>query len=225
MCGRYVSRTDAAMEREWNLIRPPPLFESYNVAPSQAVPTVRAARSGAECVLLRWGLVPAWAKGIAPRYSTINARIETLTTAATWRDAWKNGRRCILPALGFYEWQQRAHRKQPYFIHLTGRTLFGLAGLWEQSTGPDGEVESVTIITMPANALLARIHNTKQRMPAILHAADHATWLHEGPEAAFACLEAYPENLMRAYPVSTRVNSPRHDGPELISPIDEVPQD
>ena len=219
MCGRYVSRTDAALEREWSLLRPAPLFESYNVAPSQAVPAVRIAAGGSECTLLRWGLIPAWAHGVAPQYSTINARMESLASAPTWRTPSKHGRRCILPALGFYEWQLRADGKQPYYIHLTDRDRFGLAALWDRSSGPDGDVESVAIVTLPANPLLAEIHNTRHRMPAILRAADHAAWLAGDAEQALACLKPYPAALMLAYPVAKRVNSPRNDGPDLILPL------
>lgn len=220
MCGRYVSRLDAAMERAWGLSRPPAPFESYNIAPTQHVPVVRERDGERLCELLRWGLVPFWAKGVPPKLSTINARVETVATAASYRGPWKRGQRCILPATGFYEWQLREAGKQPFFIHLTDQTLFGLAGLWDASTNADRAVlESCTILTMPANPLMAEIHNAKARMPAILRREDHDAWLAGDADAAMNCIAPYPQELMRAYPVSTVVNSPRNNEARLIEPL------
>lgn len=219
MCGRYVSRIDASLERDWQLTRPPPLFESYNVAPTTNVPVVREREGVRTCELIRWGLVPFWAKGIPPKLSTINARVETIATAATYRTPWKRGQRCILPALGFYEWQVRESGKQPWYIHLADQAVFGLAGLWDSSLAPDGSVvESCTIITMPANPFVAEIHNSKARMPAILRQADHDAWLAGDAAAALACLQPYPEAKMLAHTVSTAVNSPRNNAARLIEP-------
>lgn len=208
------------MEREWELLKAPPIFESYNVAPTQPVPVVRTRYGERECVLIRWGLVPFWAKGIPPKVSTINARVETVATATSYRGPWQRGQRCILPAIGFYEWQVRQGGKQPYFIHLTDREVFGFAGLWDQSRTADGtSVESCTIITMPANRLLAEIHNGRERMPAILFLKDHNTWLEGDSDAAMRCVQPYPDELMTAYPVSTRVNSPKNNSAELLASV------
>ena len=217
MCGRYVSRIEASLERDWALSRPPPLFESYNIAPTTPVPVVRLRAGERVCELLRWGLVPAWAKGVPPKFSTINARVETLINAPTWRGPWKLGQRCILPATGFYEWQVVGAGKQPWYITLTDQPLFGFAGLWEISRADDGTViESCTIITLPASAFMAEIHNSKARMPAILRRADHDSWLRGDPTAAFDCLAPYPEAAMQAHTVSRAVNSPRNNEPRLI---------
>ncbi len=219
VCGRYVSKIEAALERDWALTRPAPLFESYNIAPTTAVPVVREGDGARACELLRWGLVPFWAKGIPPRLSTINARIETIATAPSYRGPWQHGRRCLLPALGFYEWQVRDDGKQPWFIHLEDQPLFGLAGLWDASIAADGSVlESCTIITMPANAFMTGIHNSRARMPAILRREDHAAWLAGDTGTALACLLPYPEKQMLAHPVSTAVNSPRNNTARLIEP-------
>jgi len=224
MCGRYASRLDAAMERAWGLSRPPSPFESYNVAPTQRVPVVRQRGGERLCELLRWGLVPFWAKGVPPKLSTINARVETVASAASYRGPWKRGQRCILPATGFYEWQIRESAKQPFYIFLTDQSLFGFAGLWEASTGADGVVlESCTILTMPANPLMAEIHNVKARMPAILPRADHDAWLAGDADTAMSCIAPYPQEMMRAYPVSTVVNSPRNNEPRLIEPLAVAP--
>ncbi len=168
--------------------------------------------------------MPFWAKGVPPKLSTINARVETVATAASYRGPWKRGQRCILPATGFYEWQLRESGKQPFYIFLTEQSLFGFAGLWDASTNTDGEVlESCTILTMPANPLMAEIHNVKARMPAILRRDDHDAWLSGDADTAMNCITAYPQELMRAYPVSTVVNSPRNNELRLIEPLAVAP--
>jgi putative SOS response-associated peptidase YedK len=223
MCGRYVSPDDASIEREFNLVRTEWQFPaSYNVAPTQSVPVVRmnenAERVGAR---MRWGLIPFWAKGVPPKYSTINATIEKLTDGATWRGPWARGQRCLMPASGFYEWQvlPDGKTKQPYYITLDDQDIFGFAALWDFSRGEAGGVESCTIITMPANRLLTEIHNVKHRMPAILAKQHRDTWLAAGPEDAFKLLEQYPDAHMIATPVSRRVNTPKNNDAELIAAI------
>ena len=223
MCGRYVAKIEAALEHEWHLIRHVPPFESYNVAPTQQVPVVRASAQGNEVLLLRWGLIPFFAKGVAPTYSTINARIETVQSAASYRGPWKRGQRCAVIASGFYEWQLQSDgkTKQPYYIHLNDQENFAFAGLWDSSRSEDGiSVESCVHITMPANSLLAEIHNAKQRMPAILGKEDREAWLTGTPEQAWAALKPYPAEHMVAWPVSTKVNRPANNEPALILPID-----
>ncbi|MFO1401183.1 MAG: SOS response-associated peptidase [Steroidobacteraceae bacterium] len=223
MCGRYVTPAQAAAEREFSLRRTQWQFQArFNVAPSLDVPVVRRCADGWEGLMMRWGLVPFFAHGETPRYSTINARIETLATAASYRMPWRRGQRCLLPARGFYEWHVAADGgKSPWYIEASDQAVFGFAGLWDRSVRTDGtEVLSCTIITLPANPLLARIHNVKQRMPAILERAAQADWLGEDADAALAALRPYPEARLRAWPVGRRVNSPRNDGPELIAPLD-----
>jgi putative SOS response-associated peptidase YedK len=222
MCGRYVTPDQAAAEREFTLRRSSWQFSaSFNVAPSLNVPVVRAAAAGWEGVMMRWGLVPFFAHGATPKYSTINARVETLATAASYRMPWRRGQRCILPATGFYEWQLAADgTKIPWFIRTADQEVFGFAGLWDRSVGTDGtEVLSCTIATLPANPLLARIHNVKQRMPAILERADREQWLGGDAADALRTLRAYQEERLLAWPVGRRVNSPRNDDAGLIAPL------
>ncbi len=220
MCGRYVSKIDDALERDWALSRPPPLFESYNIAPTTAVPVIREQHGERVCDYLRWGLVPFWAKGVPPKLNTINARIETLVTAASYRGPWQRGQRCLLPALGFYEWQVRDSGKQPWYIHLVDQPLFGFAGLWDSSKAADGTVvESCTIVTLPANNFMAEIHNSKTRMPAMLRPSDHSTWLAGDADRALTCLQPQPNECMLAHTVSTAVNSPRNNEPRLMEPV------
>jgi putative SOS response-associated peptidase YedK len=223
MCGRYVTRTDAAIEAYWGLVEPWPRdFKSYNVAPSLQVPVMLAGDAGRIGSLMRWGLIPFWAKGEAPRYSTINARVETLDKAPSYRGPWRRAQRCVFPVLGFYEWKPEADGKQPYFIRMAGGEPFGLAGLWDRSEKADGTaIESCTIITVPANSLVAEIHATA-RMPAIVTPATAAAWLEGDQAQARAVLAPYEAGEMDAYRVSRRVNSPRHDGPELLEPLPAV---
>jgi putative SOS response-associated peptidase YedK len=224
MCGRYVSPGDAAIEREFTLLhtewRFPP---SFNVAPTQEVPIVRLRDGKRQGARLRWGLIPYFANGIAPKYSTINARIETVQTAASYRGPWKRGQRCLVVACGFYEWQTQADGKTrvPYYIHLNDQEIFAFAGLWDSSRNGQGErIESCTHLTLPANRLLAEIHNTQQRMPAILRKEDRDAWLEGTAEEAWAALKPYPDEHMVAWPVSARVNKPANDDAELITPRD-----
>ena len=221
MCGRFVSKTDAAIERAFNVIPRQWTHDwvKYNVAPTQKVPVIRLANGRREGVMLRWGLVPAWAKGQPTKYSTINARAETIETAATYRSPWKRGQRCIIPAMGYYEWQEVAEGKQPFFIRLAGGEPFGFCGLWETSVGPDGgALESCTIITVPANPMVAQIH-AKARMPAMVTPESCGVWLEGSSSDARDALGPFPVELMDAYPVSTRVNSPRNDNPELLERV------
>ena len=222
MCGRYVSPDEASLEREFNLVRSEWRFPaSFNVAPSQPVPAVRMDGASKHVIPLRWGLVPFFAHGRIGAYSTINARVESVTTSASYRTPWKRGQRCLLPALGFYEWHVNADgTKQPYYIHLNDRELFAFAGLWDRSVAEDGTaLESCTIITLPANPLMASVHNGRARMPAILNVADQDAWLSADPESAFSLIQPYPQELMVAIPVSKRVNTPRNNDAALIEPI------
>jgi len=232
MCGRYVTPDEASIERayaltarQWGPWMHEAYSASYNVAPTQRVPVLRVIRDvGGERQLepMRWGLIPSWAPE-PQKYSTINARVETIENAATWRGPWRHGQRCIMPAAGFYEWQvQGDGKKRPHYVQPAGEgELFSIAGLWERSTDVFGEdVLSCALITLPANELMAEIHNSKQRMPAILAPEDVDTWLTGTVEQAKALLQPYPSELMRAHPVSTRVNTPRNNDPQLVAPVE-----
>jgi putative SOS response-associated peptidase YedK len=221
MCGRYVNPTTAEAERyfavhliQWQFER------SYNVAPTQQVPVVRRAEGEREGLLMRWGLIPFFARGVPPKYSTINATIEKLTEGASWRGPWKRGQRCILPATGFYEWHVNEDgSKTPFYITMADQPVFGFAGLWDRSVSDEGNAtESCTIITMPPNVLMAEIHNVKKRMPAILAANDIQAWLTGTADDAHAVLKPYPADSMVAWPVSRQVNAPKNNHESLIKP-------
>jgi putative SOS response-associated peptidase YedK len=222
MCGRYVTPEEAEAERIFRVHRIGWQFlRSYNVAPSQPVPVVRMRDGEREGVTLRWGLVPFFARGVPPRYSTINAAIEKLAASPSWRGPWARGQRCLLPATGFYEWHVNEDgSKTPFYITCADQPVFGLAGLWESSRADDGNViQSCTIITMPPNPLLAEIHNAKQRMPAILQSQDIDAWLTGPIDQAQSALKPYPSDSMAAWPVSSRVNSPKNNDAQLIEPL------
>jgi putative SOS response-associated peptidase YedK len=224
MCGRYIIRQQAKALREWEKYGAPPFLDSYNVAPTQQVPILRMQDGHPRFTQVRWGLVPFFTHGAPPKYSTINARIESFETAASYRGPWRRGQRCLQLASGFYEWHlDRYGRKAPYLISLADQELFAFAGLWDRSIKDDGSVvESCVHMTMPANALMADIHNTgnnPHRMPAILRLEDRAAWLEGSLEEARAALAPYPADLMVAYEVSSRVNSVKNNSPDLIEPV------
>ena len=231
MCGRYVTPGQAEIERDWHYGWPGNSPERdiarivYNAAPTQRLPVFRIhAERGPELVRLRWGLIPSWAKDAAIGARMINARGETVAEKPAFRAAFRR-RRCLVPMKGFYEWKKTASGKLPHFIYLKNADIFAAAGLYEYWPGRDGAepVESYTIITTEANDMMAKLHD---RMPVILAEKDHAVWLdpkHEGKATLQALLKPFPPGEMLAYPVSTRVNNPKNDDPELLSPAGSLP--
>lgn len=225
MCGRYVTPDVAEAERNFLVHRRHwrEYKRSYNVAPTNEVPVIRIVAGEREGLLMRWGLIPRFAGGSPPRYSTINAAVEKLESARTWRGPWTRGQRCILPALGFYEWHVLpGGARHPYYIACADQPLFAFAGLWDRSRADNGaEILSCALMTLPANERMREIHNggaSPFRMPAILAPGDIEVWLSGVPERAKAALKQYPSIATVAYPVSLRVNSPENNDAELVSP-------
>ena len=186
---------------------------NFNTTPSQPVPVVRASRGASEALLMIWGSLG--------QHRGFNVPIEGLATNAASRAPWKGGRRCIVPALGFYEWHVNpGGSKQPYYIHLEDQDVFGFAGLWSRSrTGANTVTESCSLITLPANNLMAQVDNAKGRMPAILKREQRHQWLFAAAEAAAAALSAYADERMVAYAVSSRIDSPRNNDESLLEPL------
>lgn len=221
MCGRFsLSASPAELATLFDLDNFPELPARFNIAPTQPVAVVRQAHDSTrrEVTLMRWGLIPSWAKDISIGSRMINARAETVAEKPSFRAAFKR-RRCLIPASGFFEWQKRADRKQPYFIGMEEQGPFALAGLWEYWEGADGSaLETTTILTTTPNDLVKPLHN---RMPVILHPQDFSDWLNPSTRADFLMhlLRPYPAADMIAYPVSTLVNSPANDRPECVEPL------
>ena len=222
MCGRFtLFEADKILSREFGVSGIPPLSPRYNIAPSQAVAAVRTASAGTgrELALLRWGLIPSWSKDPAIGNRLINARAETVREKPSFRNAFRR-HRCLIPANGFYEWQRLERGKQPYFVRMRDERLFAFAGLWDRWESPDkGVIESCTILTTVANAVLSTIHD---RMPVILPRAEYARWLDpalQNTDSLAPLLVPFPAEEMLAFPVSPRVNIPTVDDQECMAPL------
>jgi len=192
------------------------LKDNFNVAPSNIMPIIVKHRSNVLKMML-WGLIPSWSKD--GKNLVINARLETLFVKPMFKRVIKT-QRCIIPSTGFYEWKKTSEGKQPYFIGLKNSDFFGFAGLydiWKNSMGK--EIYSYSIITCCSNIKLKEIHN---RMPVILKKEDETHWLNTNnvkTEELLPFLQPYPENQINAYPISTRVNSPFYNDPDIALPI------
>lgn len=219
MCGRYMLTTPVDALRQMFLFSERPnLAPRYNIAPTQEVPIVRPTRdrTGRELIMVRWGLVPYWADDPRIGNRLINARRESVARTAAFREAYQR-RRCLVPADGFFEWQKDGKTRQPLLVRRKDQAPFAFAGLWERWPQPGGGVlRSCTIITCPANELIASVHD---RMPVILPPEDHERWLDPSRADGRELLKPYPAAELEALPVSPRVNSPQHDDPECIAPL------
>lgn len=222
MCGRFTITLPIDELMLHYLIQESAIFNympRYNAAPMQFIPAIIQGKTGNRLGELRWGLVPSWAKDDKIGSKMINARAETLTEKPSFARLLAS-RRCIIPADGFYEWQQREGIKQPYRIVLQDGGPFSLAGLYDIWADADGnKLATCTIITTEPNALMAEIHN---RMPVILQREDEAEWLardHADVPALLRLLQHYDADQMRAYPVSAKVGNVRNDSPELLEEV------
>jgi putative SOS response-associated peptidase YedK len=226
MCGRVKLEGDFSQLKTMFKIPddyPAPNYAaSWNVAPTDSLPIVRYNANEAHRALdlMRWGLVPYWAKNLKVGVSAINAMAETIDTKSMFRQAFDR-RRCLVPIEAFYEWKKLGPKeKQPYAIALAGGGFMTLVGLWENWKSPGGEwVRSFTIITTTPSELCGQIHD---RMPVILPPAAWSTWLGEEvaePEQLKALPAPYPADDMTMWPVSTRVGNVRNNDPSLIEPI------
>ena len=222
MCGRFTLRAPASVVAEqFALFDVAEFRPRFNIAPSQPVAVVRHVGDGPGpqrgLAWLRWGLIPSWASDPAIGNRLINARAETAAEKPAFRAALRR-RRCLVAADGFYEWQRSGAGKQPYFFRMRDDRPFALAGLWESWEGPDGAIESCTILTTEANAVVRPIHD---RMPVILAPADCAPWLDpavQTPEPLRPLLRPHPPEPMLAFAVSPYVNNPMHEDPRCIEP-------
>jgi putative SOS response-associated peptidase YedK len=249
MCGRYsLFVPPEQLEDQFDLDDVSPYEPRYNAAPSQSLPVVtddqpRTLRR------LEWGLIPPWAEQRSDG-GHINARAETLTEKPSFSDPFEQHTdaelavgRCLVPADGFYEWTETSAGKQPFRVTLTEEKPFAMAGLWAQwrpattQTGLDaftdgGEiagdepdaaepevVETFTIVTTDPNAVVEPLHH---RMAVILPETAYDQWLSAPPEEAARLLSPFPPEEMRSYPVSTAVNNPANDGPDLVEEVEPL---
>ena len=227
MCGRY-DLTELPIEQFEQLLgrairnQIGDVEPRYNIAPSQSVPIVRRAADGKfEVAHTRWGLLPFWAKEPKLKYSTINARAETVDRAPAFREAFR-ARRCLVPATGWYEWQTLpgAQNKQPWRIHLRDNRPVAFAGLWERWRGGGQIIESNTIIVTDAVQVLSETHD---RMPVILNAETARRWMsseQQDPAELKTLLQPHLPADLDWYKVSTRVNDARTEAPELIAAME-----
>jgi|SRR5690242_17762442 putative SOS response-associated peptidase YedK len=222
MCGRFTNQytwrelhalymLSIGFEREadWS--------PKYNIAPTNQIPVILREAGERRVVLMRWGLVPSWAREIG-KFSTFNARADGIATKPMFRGAWAADRRCLIPASSFFEW--RKPDKQPFAIALGNRGAMAFAGLWDEWTPKGGQpLRSCTIITCAPNTLLAPLHD---RMPVILGAEDWPQWLGEEPatrDALLALLKPFPAERMTLWKVANAVGNVRNENAQLIEPL------
>ncbi len=209
MCGRFLlTAVGKDLARRFGLPEEPELKPRSNIAPTQMVAVIRAEPDTLERRLdmLKWGLIPFWAKDSSIGSRMINARSETVAEKPSFRAAFKR-RRCIIPADGFYEWTKEGRKKQPYLISMADGNPFAMAGLWEHREGTEGNViESCTILTTGANEAVRELHD---RIPVILQPDDYDAWLDPGmadPAILQPMMIAYPSDAMTVTRASPEIN-------------------
>lgn len=217
MCGRYALKAPSSeLAIRFKLDEVVDVAPHYNIAPGSDIPTIRRSPEGKRVMhLLRWGLVPHWARDPSIGNKLNNARGESVAEKPSFRDAFKR-RRCIIPADGFYEWQAQGKVKQPYYISLKSGEPLAMAGLWESWRSQDGEIlRTCCIITTSPNAVMGPIHD---RMPVILDQRDWDAWLEAPFDEVIGLLKPYESDGIQSWPVSKRVSKTVDDDAGLIEP-------
>ena len=223
MCGRYLLKSaESELRPIFRFVEHPNLAPRYNIAPTQAAPVVRERREprGERTIqALRWGLVPPWADDIKSGAPLINARAESLLERRAFAGAFR-GRRCLVPADGYYQWREGDRSKQPYLVERRDAAPFAFAGIWDRwglRQDPKAATDSFTIITTDANDFLRPFHH---RMPVVLAPEAYDRWLDpdEDAEKLVPLLTAAPNDWLRAVPLGRAVNAARAEGAELIAP-------
>src|ERR1039458_4683360 len=226
MCGRFrLSRRKQIVEEHFSVSGKQEWDPRYNIAPTQPVVVIRQNPKEPirELSLVRWGLIPSWAKDQSVAARMINARSETAATKPAFRDSLKF-RRCLIPADAFYEWSRTGKTKQPYCLEVNEGEGFAFAGLWDGWKDANGNwVKTCSILTTTPNAVTAPVHD---RMPVILDSDSYDLWLDPGMNdgaTASELLQPYDARLMRCFPVSTRINHVVNDDPECSRPVKTMP--
>ncbi|MCF8330908.1 MAG: SOS response-associated peptidase [Bacteroidales bacterium] len=219
MCGRFsLTAEDFELKERFGVEVDSNIYTPrYNAAPSQKLAVI-SNDNPEQLSFYRWGLIPYWAKDPSIGYKLINARAETAAEKPSFRQAIKQ-RRCLVPANGFFEWKQDGN-KQPYFFHLNQKELFAFAGLWESwKDAEDKEIRSFTILTTNSNETMQGIHH---RMPVILPREKEQLWLDVSNEVPEEVLKPFDSEEMDRYAVSSFVNKPVNDSPEILKPQEET---
>ena len=216
MCGRFASALSPAeawscdawlaFMQQW----PDELFKRYNVSPGSQI----GAFVDGACFTMRWGLVPSWSKDISSKYATFNARIESVGEKPAFRNAWRKNQKCLIPALGYYEWQTEEGAKQPYFVRSNDGLPLVFAGLWDECEFGGEPLKSCSIITTESKDGLQQLHD---RMPVILSADAAKHWLGTGEDKKVLLNECITD--VKVYKVDKRVNNSRQEDAELIQPL------
>lgn len=226
MCGRAystITEEELEMRYSWERLKRDPLGlkSNYNLSPTQMAPIVFERDGKIAIEMMRWGLVPLWAKDVksAAKYSLINARGEEITEKRSYAAAFKQ-RRCIVPLSGFFEWKRDGEQKRPFAIHLKNNEIMSIAGVFERwESKENGEiVDSFSIVTTSANTFMEKIHD---RMPVILDKKHESAWLSTDTTVADAqqLLKPCPSTWLAAHEVSTAVNSPKNNRKEILEPV------
>ncbi|MBU0979335.1 MAG: SOS response-associated peptidase [Nanoarchaeota archaeon] len=209
MCGRFSLFNIDSVAYRFGLEDMPKLRPNYNIAPSQTTAVI-LNESPKAVSMLRWGLIPSWAKDEKMGYKMINARAESVVEKPSYKGPFRH-KRCLVIADGFYEWKKVGSKKVPFRVTLK-QDLFAMAGIWDEWQ----DIRTFSIITCAPNKLLKPIHD---RMPVILPKEKETNWLTDGPEDAKKLMKTYPEDGMKAFPISKLINSPENNGPEVIEQI------
>lgn len=223
MCGRFVRYTTPMDLAALYEIQDAPTAEaSYNIVPTESIVTIRLTPeiNKKEFALLKWGLVPSWAKDIKIGNKMINARAETVAEKPSFRVALRK-RRCLIIADGFYEWQRSVKPSRPHYFKMKDSIPFAIAGIWEQWEDPDKKViETCALLTTQANELMQPVHD---RMPVILDPANYDLWLDRSMQEVEKLAHLYSPfstERMETYEVSTIVNAPKNNDPLCIKPLE-----
>ena len=215
MCGRFTLHSRDRIKLKGFASLDLPFEARYNIAPSQSVLTIGDFGAGLEGRLLTWGLIPSWSthgKGF------INARAETLEEKPSFSESFRL-RRCLIPADGFFEWKRTGREKRPFYFQVNDEMPFAFAGIWDTWSNRGDVITSCAIITTAPNELVAELHD---RMPAMLLDDFHDAWLDPTTDCAVLArmLKPFPSFRMKKHPVSSTVNSPDNDTPDLIARVD-----
>jgi putative SOS response-associated peptidase YedK len=226
MCGRYrLSRRKQIIEEHFNAAGDEDWSPRYNIAPTQPVPVIRQhpKEPVRQLSLMKWGLIPSWAKDSSGAARMINARSETAATKPAFRESIKS-RRCLIPSDGFYEWKRDGKTKQPFCFEVNQGQLFAFAGMWDRWKDPRGGwIKTCSILTTTPNSVTSAVHD---RLPVILDPDSYDLWLDPGMQTVAAICELLKPcdaRQMRCYPVSTRINHVANDDEECCRPVEFAP--